>query len=180
MRKILTVTMIFVLMMTLSAGTAFAAEGTTANGNEVPVYLNAAAISEGPGAGIDFTITDKITMTADAGDTVLEIDDLVVTNNASAGQLKIESIEVSAEAGWTIAEDDAEYFNNLKADSKQFSIVSEGNDFADTAKKTYGENKLVAANGGTQTIEFTGHIGTFINAVNNTKVAKVVATVSVY
>ncbi len=179
MRKILSVTMIFVLMLTLTTGTAFAAAGTTANGNEVPVYLNAPAIGDGDG-GIDFTITDSITMTASAGSTVLTIDSLTVTNNSEAGQLKIDSLEASAEAGWTIKADDADYFANLKADTNQFSLVSEGNDFAETSELSYGESKLVAANGGSQTIAFSGHAGTFKTAVQNVKVAKVVATVSVY
>ncbi|MBQ1958859.1 MAG: hypothetical protein II354_00400, partial [Firmicutes bacterium] len=72
MKKILSVTMILVLMMTLATGTAFAAEEKYARENEVPVYLTAPAIGDGAG-GIDFTITDRIDMKATAGSTVLDI-----------------------------------------------------------------------------------------------------------
>ena len=182
MKKILSVSMILVLMMTLTAGTAFAAEGTmagkTTEGNTVPVHLTAPAISDG--AGIDFTITDKITMGAAADSTVLTITDLVITNNAKVGQLKVDSIEAAAATGWTIVADDADYFVKNKVDKKEFSLVCGSNDFAETAKVTYGETKLLAANGGTQTFEFDGHIGTFSTAVSDTKVAEIIATVSLY
>lgn len=178
MKKILSTSMILVLMMTLTTGTAFAATGTTAQGNTVPVYLSAPAISDG--AGIDFTITDSITMTAESGSTALEITDLEITNNAKVGQLKVDSLEASAATGWTMKTDTESYFTGLKADTKEFSLVCGDNDFANTAKKEYGETKLLAADGGSQTFEFTGHIGTFTTAVTSTKVAEIVATVSVY
>lgn len=179
MKKTLSLVMICILMLTLATGTAFAAAGTTESGNEVPVYLKAPAIGDG-GAGIDFTITDRITMTATAGSTELDITDLVVTNNAETGKLRIDSIETEAMEGWTVKPDNAAYFANLKADTKEFSLVSEGNDFAANARAEYDDTKLVAPSAGTQTIAFSGHIGTFLTAVNDVQVAKVVATISVY
>lgn len=179
MKKILTTAMILVLMMTLAAGTAFAATGTTAQGNEVPVYLIAPAIGDGAG-GIDFTITDRITMTAAAGSSVLSITDLEIKNNAATGQLRLDSIEASTETGWTIKSDNEKYFAELKAGTKEFSLVSEGNDFSANAKKEYGDDKLIAPGQEPLKISFTGHIGTFLTAVSDTQVAKITATVSPY
>lgn len=179
MKKILSVTMILVLMMTLATGTAFAGNGKTAQENEVPVYLTAPAIGDGAG-GIDFTITDRIDMKATAGSTVLDIDKLVIVNNAATGQLRLESIQAVAENGWTIKKDDASYFANLKADTEEFSLVTDGNDFSVNATKTYGEPKLIAPDKVPVEISFTGHIGTFLNPIPDTQVAKIIATVSPY
>ena len=181
MKKILSVTMILVLMMTPATGTAFAAEGPIAGkiegGNTVPVYLNAAAM--GDGAGVDFTITNGITITASASSTVLTIDDLVITNNAQKGQLRVDSLKAAAAEGWTIKEDSETYFAENAANRKEFSLVYDNHDFAVNAEKTLNDSNLIAA-GSNLTFDFEGHIGTFTSPVNNAKVAEIVATVSVY
>jgi len=178
MKRLLTVLTVITLVCTMTTGLCFAGTGELGSGNEVPVILSVAGVSDG--AGIDFTITDEITMSAAAGSTLLNVSGMTITNNASAGQLKVDSLEAAAEEGWTIKADDADYFAELKADTKEFSLVSEGNDFGQVPKKEFGESKRIAPSGGTQTFAFSGHIGTFRTAVTDTKVAEIIATISVY
>lgn len=179
MKKILSVTMILVLMMTLATGTAFAGNGKTAQENEVPVYLTAPAIGDGDG-GIDFTITERINMTASTGSTELTITSLTITNEAVAGKLRLDSIEAVTETGWTLHADEELHFAELKADTKEFSLVAEENDFAVNPIKTFGDTILISPKGGSKAIGFTGHIGTFLSAIPDMQVAKIIATVSPY
>ena len=188
MKKLLAVVLTIAMMTVMTTGMCFAA---TTNSSTVPVNLDAPAIGEyvdpdgEPGSGdeyivgLSFTVTEKIDMTATVGTTELEITDLTVTNNAPVGQLKVDSLEVTAAEGWALAAKDTE-FELQKSDSKVFSFVlaEDGFDFS-TGVKSFGETKLVAPNDGTQTFEFEGEIGTFMTEVE-TQVASVVATISVY
>ena len=170
--------MVVALLSTCSIGMAFAAEGSTSQGNTVPVTLSAPAL--GDDAGIDFTISDSITMAASAGTTALTISDLVITNKATVGQLSVDSLKATAASGWTIKANDADYFKTVKADTQEFGLSCDTHDFATNATMELAD-KLVAPNDGTQTFSFTGNIGTFTEAINaGTQVAEIVATVSIY
>ena len=169
MKKILSIVTVIAIIAMMSTGMCFAAT------QDVPVKLTAPAISD---AGIDFSVNaEGIKAEAATGTTTLTYDDLKITNNATVGQIKLDSVSATAETGWTLKADDADYFKGLKADTKEFSMVTEGQDLSEAAK-TYTDNKIAA--GAEITVSFTGNIGTFTEAITATQIAKVVPTVSIF
>ena len=178
MKRSFTVLITIMVIFTMATGMCFATTGSLGSNNVVPVMLNLQAIGLN-GSGIDFTINDTINMTAASGDCNLVIDSLVITNNSSAGQLKVDSMEITPKVGWSINKDDKDYFANLKAGTKQFSMICDGHDFGETSKAEYGETKLVPASGNL-TFDFSGHIGVFKSTFTDHEVASAVVTVSVY
>lgn len=139
-----------------------------ADSSSVPAHLNVTA------SAVSFTITEKINMTAAAGSPDLTIDDLVVTNTGSMGKIKLESLNVNAEQGWTLVADDTD-FKNMSVDQKKFSLVSESHDFAANADMSVGKT----ANPDEQiTMKFKGNTGASSSAITDTKVATIVATIA--
>lgn len=173
--KILSIVTVIALIAAMSTGMCFAATSLDGAG-EVPVKLTAPSISD---AGIDFSVSDAVTMTSTARTTALTITDFVVTNNAVSGQLQLDKLEAVAETGWNLVADTTD-FAKLAADTKEFSMVTEGQDLSAAAKTYSAAEKLVAPNAGTVNIAFTGKIGTFKTAIDAQQVAHLVPTLSVY
>ena len=173
MKKILSLIMVVALLSTCSIGMAFANE-TTAGGKTVPVELTVPAVSD---SGIEFTISEKITMTAAANSTTLTVSDLVVENLKEVGVLDLTSVKVTAREGWTIKDNTADYFKTVKADTKEFGLSCGTHDFATAAELAFTDKQINPQ--GQQTVSFTGNIGTFTVAAT-TMVADVVATIAVY
>lgn len=177
--RILSILTVIALIAAMSTGMCFAATGNTdlSNPGEVPVKLTAPAISV---AGIDFSVSEAITATNVAEQTKVTYANLVITNHAKTGQLQLDKIHAEGVNDWTLHEDSVDYFKAVKADTKEISMVTEGQDLK-TGDKTYSAaEKLVTPNEGTVEISFTGNVGTFKTAVDAAQVAKVVPTLSVY
>lgn len=180
--KLLSIVSVVAICASMSTGMAFAATpanhaNALADAGEVPVKLTAPAIAD---AGIDFSVSESITATNTAGSTAVTYSDLVVTNHAVTGQLQLDQVHAEGVDGWTLKADSVDYFKAVKADTKEISMVTEGQDLS-AADKTYtAAEKLVAPGNGTVEIAFSGNVGTFKTALNASQVAKVVPTLSVY
>ena len=156
-----------VLFLTLmlvgaSIGNVFADTAT------VPVHINVAEST------VSFSITEKITMTAAAGSPVLSVEDLVISNTGTMGQIRLDSLSVTAENGWTLVDGD-EDFVNMAVNAKKFSLSAENKDFAVSGTVKPG---LTARVGGTMTVHFTGKTGASTEAVSDLQIAEITATVS--
>lgn len=162
MKKVLSTVLVVVMLMAMATGACFASTET------IPAHINV------PATSIDFSVTEKINMTATANSATLTVDSLAVTNNSAMGVLSIDSVEATAANGWTLVADTTD-FANLSANAKQFSLV------ADTAKDM-STGKYQAAGtvapGMTDTTSFTGKTGMVTAALNDVKVADVVVTIS--
>lgn len=174
--KILSIVTVIALIAAMSTGMCFAATSLDAAG-EVPVKLTAPAIAD---HGIDFSVSEAITATNEAGSTTVTYSDFVVTNHAATGQLQLEKIHAEGVSGWTLKTDSVDYFKAVKADTKEISMVTETQDLSAGDKTYAGGTRLVAPGNGTLNISFTGNVGTFKIAVDAAQVAKVVPTLSVY
>ncbi|MBQ4649783.1 MAG: hypothetical protein IJB73_03670 [Firmicutes bacterium] len=181
MRKLFTMLTVIMLIIAMTTGMCFAAEGKIGSDNVIKVMADIEGFGHGEDvAGYDFTITDELDVYSDVSDSILEYESLVITNNAKVGQLLIESLEVTPRLGWVIKADDEDYFANLRLGTKEFSLVCEGHDFSTEAVKSYGKEKMVRANSGTQTFEFTGHMGPFRTDYTGAEIAEITVTVSLY
>ena len=179
MKKAISLVLIVAMLVTLSCSMAFAATVNQTGGKDIQVLLTTEA------EGVDFTINDSITLAAEAGSTELEISPLEISNNKLIGQLVVESLELTGNNTWTVVSDETE-FKNLPADTKQFSMVCNGHDFAEDAKLELGQQADYIAPAAdedtptTKTYTFTGHIGSFTTAITEpANVATMVATISV-
>lgn len=173
------------LLLTLASGTSVFAS-SLGEQPPIPVWLTAPGIGDSGGGGgggtggIDFTITDKIPMTTEEGSSKLTFPDMKVTNNANTGQLLIYKLEAKAVNGWTLKKDRASYFEKLKADTKELSIVADGvHDFATDGIYELGSSKLVAPRGGVNSVSFSGHVGTFTKDMHCI-VANLIPTIALY
>ncbi len=177
--RILSILTVIALIAAMSTGMCFAATGMTdlASAGEVPVKLTAPAIAA---AGIDFSVSEAVTANNVAGTTAVTYSDFIVTNYAVTGQIQLDKIHAEGVNDWALHADSVDYFKNVKADTKEISMVTEGQDLSAGDKTYSAAEKLVAPGNGTLNISFTGNVGTFKTAVNATQVAKVVPTLSVY
>lgn len=166
MKKILSILLIAVMLLTL--GTSFALAATSDPSQSVPAHITVAVTP------INVTVPETITMNAAANSAELTISDYTVKNNSNIGVIKVDSLNVTAVTGWTLVADSTS-FTTLPANSKQFSFKHGDHDF-----KTSGEETLstgnTAAPGATATFSFTGKTGVVTNALNGVQVATVVAT----
>ena len=154
------------IMLISSMSMVFA---STDNPQTVPAHINV------PATAIDFTITEKINMVGTANSNDLTIDSLEVTNNNNIGVLNIDSVQATAVEGWTIAAQDTD-FTKLGADAKNFSMIADStHDMSTGAYTAAGQVDPKA----TDTTTFTGKTGIVTTAIDDTKVADVVVTVSV-
>ncbi|MBS5334711.1 MAG: hypothetical protein DBY08_00050 [Clostridiales bacterium] len=152
-------------MLTASTVVSFAA---VSGAETVPVHINV------PATAVDFTVTEKISMTgkANAGD--LTIDSLEVTNNNEIGVLKIESIKASSSNGWILSDNSADFLR-MEKDSKKFSIVADDSHDLVTEYKEAG----TVDPGQTDTTVFSGKTCIVSEPITDEKVADVVVTVSI-
>lgn len=185
-RKGFILTLAFILTIT---GSTFAFASTLGEQPPIPVWLTAPAIGDSGGGGsgggsgvggVDFSITDKVPMTVKAGSSTLNFPDIVVTNHANTGQLAIASIEAKAVNGWALKPDKASYFERVKSDTKELSIVADNvHDFATDGIYYLGETRLVPPKEGTNFISLSGHVGTFTKEMKCI-VANLIPTIAVY
>lgn len=171
-KKVSSILLVIALTVVCSMGTCFAGTLPDDSTNTVPVYLTVSGEMS-----IDFTISEKINMTGSADAAEVSVSDLSLTNNGTMGQIEVKKLEVVAEDGWTIDAYDAD-FPNMPANAKKFSLTSDGHDFADGAK-TLPEDEVLVNVSGTKTISFEGKTSTSTEALNNIKVANVVATIAI-
>lgn len=184
MKKLMSLLLIAILV--ISATSMCFAATTLGPQSPIPIEVTVPAIGTSSGGtggssgtGVDLSITEKVTIASTAGSPVLQFGDIVVTNHANTGQLKIAKVEVTAANGWTIKPDSESYFKNLKSNTKEVSIVADGvHDFSE-GPYILGETKLVKPDDGEATITFSGHIGTFTKAETYT-VAHAVLTIEAY
>lgn len=186
MRKGLSILLALILVI---GGSTFAFASTLGEQPPIPVWLTAPAIGDSGGGGsgeggivggVDFSITDKVPMTVTPGSSTLNFPDIKVTNNANTGHLLIYKVEVETVNGWTLKPDKASYFEKLKADTKELSIVADGvHDFATNSIYLLGESKLVAPKGESNTVSFSGHVGTFTQEMKCI-VANIIPTIAIY
>lgn len=154
--------------MTLTLGTSFAFAVPSDSNQSVPAHITVAATS------IDVTVPAKITMTAAAGNPALTISDYTVQNNSTIGTIKVESLKVTEETGWTLVTDETD-FAGMAANSQKFSFKHGSYDFATGATETLSSGNT-ANPGATATFSFTGKTGVVTSKLENVKVATVVVT----
>lgn len=187
MKKGLSILLAFILVISCST---FAFASSLGEQPPIPVWLTAPGIGDSGGGGsgeggsgvggVDFSINDKVPMTVTAGNSTVSFDDLVVTNHANTGQLKIYKIEVLAVNGWALKPDKASYFEKLKADTKELSIVADNvHDFALDSVYYLGDTRLVAPRNGVNSVSFSGHVGTFTREMRCI-VANIIPTIAIY
>lgn len=183
MRKGLSILLALILVI---GGSTFAFASTLGEQPPIPVWLTAPAIGDsgsgesGAVGGVDFSITGKVPMTVTPGSSKLNFPDIKVTNNANTGQISIYKVEVEPVNGWILKPDKASYFEKLKADTKEISIVADGvHDFATGSVYLLGDSKLVAPKGESNTVSFSGHVGTFTQEMKCI-VANIIPTIAIY
>ena len=162
MKRLICCVFMIAVLVTGSAAMAFA------ESSSVPAHLNVTA------SAVSFTITEKINMTASAGSPTLSIDDLVVTNTGKMGKIKLDTLNVKADQGWVLVENDTD-FVNMSVNQRKISIVSGTHDFAENPNMTVG---TTANPGGKITVELDGKTGAVSSAISDLKVATIVATVA--
>ena len=153
---------------------SFAAESknvTDSGTSTVPMYLKAETTS------IDFTINEKITAEIETERTLLDIDQLVIKNLGSMGQLSIDGLSVVPEEGWTVVSDDSDFLN-MEKNAKKFSITANDVDLSKTT--TFEHGTYLVQNGKSLGISLSGHIGIQTQEINDTKFASLVVTVAIY
>lgn len=180
MKKGLSILLALAFIMT--AGSTYAFASSVGEQAPIPVWLNAPAIGDSGEeiiGGVDFSITDKVPGSVTPGSSVLSFPNVTVTNNAATGQLKIEQVEAKAVNGWFLKPDKASYFKNLKADTKELSIVADNtHDFALNSVYVLGDTKLVSP-GKSASVSLSGHVGTFTTAMKCI-VANIIPTIAIY
>ena len=135
---------------------------------------------------LDFTVTSPITASATGTDPddplKLSYDSLTITNNMTAGRLKVTSIKAKGNNPWVVVADSDRTWKDLAADSHFISIQ---------ATNGTSVSKVDLAGGGvttamyvdskqTTTYELSGHIGVVSAPISNQSVATIVTTVEIY
>ena len=161
MKKKITAIVMAGVMILGSTSMVFAEE------KSVPAHLTM------PTTAIDFTITEKINMVGTANSNDLTVDSLDVTNNSNVGVLNIDSISATAVEGWTLVSDTTD-FAKMDVDAKQFSLVADGSHDMTSAYTEAGTVDPQAKD----TTTFAGKSGAVTTAIDDTKVADVVVTLS--
>lgn len=148
--------------------TAMATGACFASTETVPAHINV------PATTIDFSVTEKINMTATANSENLTVDSLEVTNNSDMGVLNIDSIQATAVTGWSLVADTTD-FATLNANANKFSLVADGSfDMSTGAYQAAG----TVAPAATDTTVLSGKTGMVTTVLSDVKVADVVVTVS--
>lgn len=163
-----TVSMFLVVAMLFALATSFSFAAASDPSQSVPAHITVAETA------IDVTVPDKITMTAAANNPALDISDYTVKNNSALGTIKVESLKVTAETGWTLVADETD-FAGMAANSQKFSFKHGSYDFATGATETLSSGNT-AAPGATATFSFTGKTGVVTSKLEDIKVATVVVT----
>ncbi len=171
-KRVSSIVLVIALALVCSVGTCFAGTLPADSANTVPVYLTVSGELT-----IDFTISEKITMTGTADSAVVDVSDLSITNNGTMGQIEVKKLEANTEAGWSIEDSDSD-FVNMAANSKKIGLVYDDHDFADGAKNLAEDEVLVNASA-TENISFAGKTCPTTEEINDLKVANVVATVAI-
>lgn len=135
---------------------------------DTKVYVNVAA------TGIDFTVTESVTLTGTADSTDLSASNIVVTNNSTVGVLNISSIAATAEDGWTLANQSTDW-STLPANDSKIGLVADGT--CDLAAGAYTGAGSVNP-GSSDTTTLSGNTGMVTTALSNEQVAKVTVTVA--
>ena len=134
----------------------------------VPVHINVAETA------VSFSVTEKITMTAEAGSPDLTVDSLVIQNMGSMGQIRLDSLTVTAENGWSLVENSTDFIN-MNANARKFSLTAAGTDFSREGTVYPGKTAKV---GEKMSVEFSGKTGAATETVYDLQIARIVATVS--
>ena len=171
-KKVSSILLVIALVLTCSVGTCFAGTLPANSSNTVPVFLTV----DGE-LSIDFTISEKITMTGSANSEDLVVSNLLITNNGPMGQIEVKKLELTAESEWSVMDSEADY-PNMKADSKKFALVCDGHDFSDGAK-VYQEDNFLVDVSKTGTIDFSGKTCPTTSSLSDERVANVVVTVGI-
>ena len=145
-----------VLLSLLSLGMAFCSEGAYA-------------------AELDFTLSEKITMTADGSKPDLNISTLVIHNNSAELFLSVDKIEVSGgDESWRIVPDDTDFFN-MASNMHQFSLTVENHDFYYGA---FTPSAMELRPNGSVEVGLDGKTGISTDAVEDMQIGYLAVTIS--
>lgn len=122
---------------------------------------------------VDFTVTEKINMSAIAGRNELKADRLDIINNGDMGILNIDSVRAETANGWELVRND-EDFSVMPQNSKKISVLADEMHDMIEEYKNAGEIKP----GMSCTVEFKGNTGIVTETVADEKAADIVITVS--
>ena len=135
----------------------------------VPAKLTA------PAASIDVSVTAKITMTAAAGASTMDVSDVTVTNNATMGTISLDSVAYGVDVDpWSLTLD-TENFSAMAKDQHKFSLTADGQDLK-AGNKTYDAKQLTP--GASYTVAMEGKTGLSTVEVSDVQAGTVVLTVS--
>lgn len=166
MKKILSILLITVMILTL--GTSFAFAATSDPSQSVPAHITVAVTP------INVTVPEAITMNAAANSAELTISSYKIENKSAIGVIEVTSLNVTQANGWSLVEDTTAFIT-LPANSKKFSFKYGEHDFATAATKDLSSGNT-ANPGSSVSFDFTGKTGIVTNALNGVQVATVVAT----
>jgi len=138
---------------------------------QIPVHMTYTPAEE----VIDVSVTDKITLTGSGERVNLDVSDIVIANHSTSAAVQVDAVEVSStEEPWILTADAAD-FAGMEADLYRFSLVADGQDLLD-GKLIPSDGEIAA--GASKTIALEGKTGPLRSAVNNTRIATVVVTIS--
>lgn len=193
-KKILAITLALCLVFAMTS-LAFAGNVDSSSGaGNTNVNLTVSAGGEGGSGGegggsgtggggavasIDVSVPENITITAQAGTVVATVGAYTITNNADIGQVKLVSLELNAETGWTKEAYVENTFKDYAAGTKKFAMQAKvsGDTYTDLNSKWDNINAAILHNA-SQTVELQALIPAQSQAITSEKIATLVATIS--
>lgn len=138
--------------------------------------LGMAACSEGAYADeLDFTVSERITMTADGSRPELMISGLMIENHSDETYIGVDRIEVTdIPQGWNLVPESTD-FVNLACNSRQISLSTENHDFFHGA---YCPASLQITPGTSESVQLSGKTGAVTAAVEDLYIGNLTVTVS--
>lgn len=178
MKKTLSIILALCLVFTMTS-VAFAADKETA------VKLVVSDDTTGGGAGtiatVDVEVPEAIVITAQKDTVVATVEDYTIANKAKTSYIVLDALELTAAGtdGWTKAAYNEAAFKALAYNTKQFAMqakIGEGS-YTDLNSKWSNIAQNINAEE-TLTVSLQALIPTQSAAINNTQIAKLVATIS--
>lgn len=138
--------------------------------------LGMAACSEGAYAGeLDFTVSERVTMTADGRRPELMISGLMIENHSNEAYIGVDRIEVTdMPEDWSLVPENTD-FVNLASNSHQISLSAESHDFFHGA---YCPASLRITPGTSASVQLSGKTGAVTAAVEDLYIGNLTVTVS--
>lgn len=123
---------------------------------------------------IDVLVPDKIIMSAEAGKTVMSVENITVTNNASGNSLYLLNASYGGDVSpWTLVADSTN-FVTMKKNLHKYSLTADGTDLS-SGSKQYTSNEILA--GASYTVVMEGKTGISTEAISDQQAGTIVLTV---